>query len=131
MPEDAARLFLDRIPLVIVPAGGAAAVRIATPGTLIDVAPTVLHLLGIEPARGFVGRSLLPEREGQAAQVSGEAVSRELTWTGSACWHRPSGGKRPPAECDELRARAREQIGISWLITRYDLSRRLMGRAAH
>ncbi len=52
-------------------------------------------------------------------------------WTGSGCYARPSGGQRAPSDCDALRARAREQLEVSWLITRYDLSQRLMGRPPH
>ena len=46
---------LNRVPLIVTARG----VGLAATGTLADVAPTVLALLGIEPPKEMTGRSLL------------------------------------------------------------------------
>lgn len=48
-----------RVPLIVRPAGGVAPVRVATPVSLIDVAPTLLAIAGGAPAAGMEGRSLV------------------------------------------------------------------------
>jgi len=48
---------LSPVPLLL--AGGAVAGRTLRPGVLADVAPTLLALLGLPPADGMTGRSLL------------------------------------------------------------------------
>lgn len=95
------------------------------PGGLLDLAPTVLHLLGVERPQPFLGRSLLGAAPGLAAQASGEAVADGLMWTGSACHTFPEALPRPSRACDALRARAREELEASWLITRHALGPRL------
>jgi hypothetical protein len=125
---DLQRLDLDRIALVVVPperGGAATGDRVATPGTLLDVGPTVLHLLGILPPRAFLGRSLLPEGAGFAAQITGEVVGDGRMWTGAACYERGTRAPLPASACAALRVRARAQLEGSWLITRYGLSARL------
>jgi lipoteichoic acid synthase len=132
LPPDARHLLLDRVALVIVPPGDATSAGagqiVATVGGLLDVAPTVLHLLGVERPRPFMGRSLLGAAPGLAAQASGEVVGDGLMWTGSGCYRFPEALPRPSEECGGIRARAREELEVSWLITRYALGPRLAGR---
>ncbi len=61
---------LTRIPL-LVHLPGVPARRIAAGRTHIDLAPTILELMGIEPIDGFQGKSMVPELYG------GEVESRE------------------------------------------------------
>ena len=46
-------------------------------------------------------------------------------WSGEACYERAARAPLPSGDCDALRARARDQLEGSWLITRYGLSARL------
>ncbi|MFZ5480221.1 MAG: sulfatase [Myxococcota bacterium] len=48
------------VPFVVRPAGGVAPVRVTTPVSLLDVAPTLLELAGASPAPQMEGRSLVP-----------------------------------------------------------------------
>jgi arylsulfatase A-like enzyme len=53
-----------RIPLVVAAAGALEGpVRVRQVGSQVDVAPTVLDLLGLPAPEGYQGRSLLGERE--------------------------------------------------------------------
>ncbi|MHB1193984.1 MAG: LTA synthase family protein [Longimicrobiales bacterium] len=131
LPPDARRLLLDRVAMVVVPppsAGGPGGLVVPTVGGLLDIAPTVLHLLGIERPRPFMGRSLLGASPGLAAQATGEVVGDGLMWSGAACYRYPETLTVPSAECDAIRERAREELEVSWLITRHGLGPRLAGR---
>lgn len=125
LPDDARRLLLDRVPLIVVPSGPETPASFDAPGGLLDVGPTLLHLLGI-PSPGFwMGRSLTLPGDGLVAQASGEAVGGGLMWTGLACYAFPAAEPRLPDECADIRARAREELEVSWIITRHGLAREL------
>ncbi len=49
------------VPLLLVPAGGTKHVDVDAPVSLLDVAPTVLDLLGLAAPEAFEGRSILPD----------------------------------------------------------------------
>jgi len=67
---------LVRVPLLIrVP--GVEARRISTPHTHLDLAPTILELMGEEPLQGAMGESLVPEIDGKPG--SEKPVVLELT----------------------------------------------------
>ena len=129
LDPEARRVLLDRVPLIVVPPGDGPGGRFDAVGGLLDVAPTVLHLLGVEAPRSFLGRSLTLPGPSVAAQASGEVVGDGLMWTGTSCRAFPAGTARPGRDCDDLRARAREELEVSWLVTRYGLGPRLGGRS--
>jgi len=61
------------IPLMFHGSGLAAGTRVATPVSLVDVAPTLLQLVGLTPLDGVHGHSLARELRGQAL-AEGEAA---------------------------------------------------------
>jgi phosphoglycerol transferase MdoB-like AlkP superfamily enzyme len=131
LPPDARHLLLDRVAMVVVPppgAGGPGGLVVPTVGGLLDIAPTVLHLLGVDRPRPFMGRSLLGASPGVAAQATGEVVGDGLMWSGAACYRYPEALTVPSGECDAIRERAREELEVSWLITRHGLGPKLAGR---
>ncbi len=125
LSPDVQHLLLDRVPLIVLLPNSAGGQRVPTVGGLIDVAPTVLRLLGVEPPRSWLGRSLTATGPGTAAQASGEVVGNDRMWTGVGCYGFPNPRPRPAADCAALRAGAREELEVSWLITRRGLSPRL------
>ncbi len=68
---------LLRVPLVL-KAPGLAPGRVAEPVSLLDVSPTLLELLGLEPTVGAHGRTLSPWREANA-QPDGPSTSARCT----------------------------------------------------
>jgi arylsulfatase A-like enzyme len=67
---------LVRVPLIVrVP--GAEPKRVATPHTHVDLAPTILELMGHEPLASFQGKSIVPELVGEAARTR-EPIALEL-----------------------------------------------------
>jgi arylsulfatase A-like enzyme len=67
------------IPLIIV-APGVAPARIAAPAGLVDIAPTVLTLLGVPVPEDMEGGSLVSPPGGGAAKVRAGARVSELSW---------------------------------------------------
>ena len=56
-----------RVPLVIAAPGILAPAKVASPVSLLDVAPTILDLLGLAPTKGQRGMSLVPRAHAAAA----------------------------------------------------------------
>ncbi len=52
------------VPFLVVPPGSPEGLRVADGGSLVDVAPTVLHLMGIPAPEEMTGRSLVNNEDG-------------------------------------------------------------------
>ncbi|PRQ04135.1 Lipoteichoic acid synthase 1 [Enhygromyxa salina] len=136
---------LERVPLFVrvPPSARPAFGRVAMTGGHIDIAPTLLHALGVPRPRGFVGQPLIPGMdpagfaaypdgsafgpvsEGQVGRMyvaGGEGIPRE-----GGCFEFPDGGSRPRSECDALAEAAAEQLSISRAVVDHDLHRELHG----
>lgn len=127
LPPDARTLLLDRVPILILPPGGTQGGTVGTPGGLVDLAPTLLHLLDMATPPTYMGRTLLGPGPDVVPQASGEVVGDGRMWTGGACRGFPEADLLPDAACDGIRSRARQDLELSWRITRYGLSARLDG----
>lgn len=68
---------LTRVPLII-KAPGALPKRISEGRTHIDLAPTIVDLMGLDPLDGFQGSSLVPEIYGEEKPQSREPLYLEL-----------------------------------------------------
>ena len=64
-----------RVPLILKGPGIEAGQRIDTPVSLVDMAPTICELAGIEPRRSFDGESLLPLARGETVESRGWALA--------------------------------------------------------
>jgi phosphoglycerol transferase MdoB-like AlkP superfamily enzyme len=138
-------LLADRVPLLIRLPDGSVAGTVDTVGGQIDVAPTVLHLLGLPRPLAMVGTSLLPARRRVAVLPNGSAVGPQLAWladgalhapemarqygTGqgaqSLCWDRVAGSPVDAAECAALALYARDELRAARDIVWFDLARSL------
>gem|GEM_PF-568902 len=64
------------VPLIVAtPSGAGAGARVPTQVRLLDLAPTILDLLGMAPLEGVAGRSLAPLLSGRRADIPDEAWS--------------------------------------------------------
>ena len=61
--------FGTAVPLIASGPGVAQGVRIETPVSLLDIAPTLLEIAGVEPERAMVGISLLPALRGEEPET--------------------------------------------------------------
>ncbi len=127
--------YLSRIPLLILfppsetpaPAGIAPAY-----GAQIDFAPTILHYLGIDPPRSFLGHPLLPgDVGGFVSKWDGSFVSPPLIFDAASddCRVLADQRKLPTQTCRPLADKTRKKLEASWLVTNNDLARRLVAKA--
>ncbi len=122
---------IDRVPLFIIVPGAGESCRgeVRGEGGQVDIAPTLLDLLGIEPPPAFLGQSLLRQRHHPAAGPYGTAALHGVIWAapgvdipeGGGCWQLDSGHPLPLDTCRPLRAPAQEERTISHLVLLYDM----------
>jgi len=142
IPNHPADWYLaDRVPfLVHVPGGPSGTFRLAAGQT--DVAPTLLALLGVDPAPyAFVGRNLLgnpgdgavPRPYGGWLSDRYLYISRGPTLEDGACLDAHTLKAVPVAACAEGSAEAGREVDVADLVLRYDLqqqvTRMLQGEA--
>jgi len=123
---------LNRVPLLVVLPQSDTPEVARVFGAQIDVAPTILHYLGIEAPRSFLGRALLPgDVGGFVARWDGSFVSPPLMFDAGVDECRVlSDYRRLPSErCRDLADKAREQLAMSWLVTNNDLAHTLVEKA--
>jgi phosphoglycerol transferase MdoB-like AlkP superfamily enzyme len=137
---------LDRIAGVITLPGGQVRGDVSAVGGHIDLAPTLLHYLGVAAPRSFVGRPLLPAPDelGFAVFSDGSAIglgrvfaaaSRGLGPSGArseishdgACFEHPGGARLDRHACTDLVERAAAQLRHSRTVADHDLARTLAG----
>jgi phosphoglycerol transferase MdoB-like AlkP superfamily enzyme len=133
---------LERVPLFVrvPPEQRAPYGRVDVTGGQVDVAPTLLHALGVARPRGMVGQPLVPGMEasafaaypdgsafgpvsidrGRMFVAAGQGIPRE-----GGCFEFPEGGSRPSSECEALAERARDQLSISRAVVDHDLHTQL------
>ena len=127
---------MEQVPFFVLLPDRALKGEIDTLGGQIDIGPTLLHLLGVERPASFVGHPLLPGLSREfAAYPNGGAYLPDRVFVrrgrdvprGGACFFFPSGRPRPKEDCDALRKRAREELGLSRAVTDTDMQRELAG----
>lgn len=122
---------IDRIPLfVYVPgAGDGCRGEVAVEGGHLDIAPTLLDLLGVDPPPAFLGSSLLRDRQYPVAAPNGRAVGHgvigaagQAGWADTeGCWELQGGHPLAAESCRPLHAAAQEERAISHLVLLHDM----------
>ena len=126
----------DRVPLVIHVPGGSAQ-RIDVPVGQVDLAPTVLNLLGIDAASlPYVGRNMLgsPGDEPVVRRDGSWVDARHLFLlrsgaTGTHCYDRVRLVDVPLAECEAGSATAALQVEMARRVREFDLQQRLLAES--
>lgn len=106
-------------------------------GGHVDIAPTLLDVLGIERPASFVGRSLLADETSWAVLNSGSTIQADRLVVVSgpgiphegACFHFPSGAPRPLEECEAARRAGQTQLDLARRVVLFDLVPRLVGES--
>lgn len=124
--------YRNRVPLFIMLPGAEKGEVARVYGAQIDFAPTILHYLGIEPPRSFIGHAILPgETGGFVARWDGSVVAPPLIYDGglNECRVLPDLRVIPPETCNAMAEKGRKELDMSWLVTSNDLAQRLVERA--
>lgn len=116
-------MALRRVPFFVVTPDPAMAGDIEEVGGQVDIAPTLLHLLGVPRPPWFVGRPLIPGRQAFAALADGSGANDELLWVESsqACADRQSLQTRPASLCEPLRQAVAVELAASRAVVEHDL----------
>ena len=129
-------LLRRRVPLIVrLPHGSHAGVRHETGGHL-DIAPTILALLGIDVRRSvMLGRDLSSGQPGLVVFRDGSFVTRsEVLIRDNAtavCFERPTGQRLSCASLEQARRRALDQLQTSDFIIQGDLIPSLRDIVSH
>jgi lipoteichoic acid synthase len=123
-----------RVPFLIRLPGAAAAGERPHAAGEIDIAPTLLGLLGLPQERIFMGRDLLAEPGGTVAFYQGSALSDQHLFIATGvessmglCYDRQSGEAVSAGHCLDLAADAARRLRISRLIVERNLIGQLVG----
>lgn len=119
----------QKVPLFVrVPSGHPAGER-PVAGGQIDIAPTLLDVVGVAPPTSFLGRSLLDPGPSWAVLNDGSTVLGERLYVaggpaippGGACFQFPGGEPRPLPECEAAQVRGREELEMARRVVVHDL----------
>lgn len=115
---------LQRVPLIIhIP--GKEGSKMSTVGGQIDVKPTLLHLLGLEPVRGLgFGHDLFAKNRQQIAVLrNGTVITEDYIFAGSSCYDKKTGEKTDAGMSGLIREKAANQLKASDKIIYGDMMR--------
>lgn len=117
-------ILYDKIPLIINIPSLQAAFTSERVGGHLDIAPSILHLLGIESDNLFMGTDLFSNDEYFVVYRNGSFITEENVFTKEMCFNtnqmQPIETDR--SECSIKIEEAKKRLWISDLINRYDLS---------
>lgn len=125
---------LDRVPFFVHAPAASLAGRMPRVGGQIDVAPTLLGLLGIDTPACFAGHSLLSGGPAWAARADGVVMDGQRVFVPAgrhipregACFNYPGGGMRPVSDCQELIRDGHVEASASVFLANHDLARSVM-----
>ncbi len=127
---------LRRVPLLVLLPGQALEGEPPVVGGHVDIAPTLLYLLGIARPPSFLGEALKPGRHLAAVLNDGSVVDHDRLFVASgplipsqgACFAFPAGAPLPLDACDALTASARAEQRASQAVVAHDLVPVLLAR---
>jgi phosphoglycerol transferase MdoB-like AlkP superfamily enzyme len=123
-------VMLWRVPFLVMLPGSPQSGERAVVGGHVDIAPTLLDILGVERPQCFVGSSLLGDRPFPALIRGGSAVAGDRLFVGRGdrvpeaglCFSFPERTPVPRSECDALAVSAADQRELSRLVVEHDLA---------
>jgi hypothetical protein len=126
---------IRRVPFFVLVPGGGLAGEVPVIGGQVDIAPTLLALLGLPSPPCFVGHALDPDADSIAVLNDGSVVGEGRVFVaegpaipgGGACFAWPAGDPRPLEECRELARRGRQELAASRFVVIHDLAPEIAG----
>ena len=129
-PEPSQVVRLRRVPFYVLLPGGARAGELSAVGGQVDIAPTLLSLLGVSAPGCFLGHALDGGAVHPAVLNDGSVVGADRLFVArgpaipetGACFSWPSGAPRPLADCGEIQRFGREELAASRFVVLHDLA---------
>jgi phosphoglycerol transferase MdoB-like AlkP superfamily enzyme len=126
---------LRRVPFFVLVPGQKLAGEFPLIGGHVDIAPTLLALLGLPSPPCFVGQALDPANDSIAVLNDGSVVGEGLVFvaegplipSGGACFAWPGGAPRRLEECRDLARRGKEELAASRFVVMHDRAREIAG----
>ena len=126
---------LRRVPFYVLLPGQARAGEVPAVGGHVDIAPTLLSLLGFPAPACFVGHPLDGVTARPAVLNDGSVVGADRLFVArgpaipdsGACFAWPSGAPRPLTDCREIERLGREELAASRFVVLHDLAGRFAG----
>lgn len=120
---------LRRVPLFIATPDATLAGEVDEVGGQVDIAPTLLHLLGVPRPSWFVGRPLIPGRQAFAALPNGSGANNQLVWveTAQVCADRQTLQAQARGLCEPLRQAVVAELAASRAVVEHDLLPEIAG----
>ncbi len=123
---------LRRVPLFVLVPGGRVSGEVATVGGQLDVAPTLLSLLGLPSPTCFAGRPLGRDAAPWAVLNDGSVVAGDRLFVAGgpgvppegACFAFPQATPRPAGDCRDIARGGRDELAASRLVVLDDLAAR-------
>ena len=136
--EPSVLVRLRRVPFFVLLPGSRLAGVMPAIGGQVDIAPTLLTLLGVPTPACFVGRPLDPGRRGLAVLNDGSVVGDGLEFVADgpaipeegACFAWPSGQRRPLGECAGIEKRGEDELSASRFVVEHDLAAMIAAASA-
>ena len=133
--EPSIEVRLRKVPFLVHLPGDRLAGDRAVVGGQVDIAPTLLDLLGLPRPPCFAGRSLLSDAPSWVVLNSGSAVQGDRLFVArglqippeGACFAFPDGEPRPLSECEPGRRAAERELEMTRRVVLFDLVPRVVG----
>ncbi len=128
--EPSVLVRLRRVPFFVLLPGGSPSGEVPVLGGQVDIAPTLLALLGITPPGCFVGHVLDGRARPPVVLNDSSAIAGDRVWVaegpaipeGGACFSWPGGAPRPRGECSDLDRYGDEELAASRFVVLHDLA---------
>jgi len=127
----------DRVPLFVALPESQLVGDVRTVGGHVDVAPTVLHLMGLETPAAFLGRPILPGTRSLVVRLNGAVYTNERIFLpeytsradqvshAATCWSSMYEKPLSLDACQRIRSEGSEQLEYSWKLTLNNLAHRI------
>jgi phosphoglycerol transferase MdoB-like AlkP superfamily enzyme len=134
--EPSVPVRLRRVPVFMLLPSATLSGQVSLLGGQVDLAPTLLSLLGVAPPVCFVGHILDGRAQTPVVLNDGSAVADDRLYVaggpaipdGGACFTWPSGAPRPFADCADLDRYGAEELGASRFVVLHDRAAMIAGR---
>ena len=128
--EPSVLVRLRRVPFFVLLPGGRPSGEVSVLGGQVDIAPTLLSLVGLAPPACFIGHVLDGRARAPVVLNDGSAIAGDRLYVaegpavpaGGACFAWPGGAPRPLRDCGDLDRYGDDELAVSRFVVLHDLA---------